>query len=129
MPHKNAPRRVRFCFLKADCKSAVVLFDGHVTFEIGEKVFLQIGGLLESNQNDFSETLFVKGNQRDSVLVDLAPRERRTKRNTQVRTDKVEDHGLAVALENYVRRKSGFKTVLFAYTEKRLAFVGDLCTK
>ena len=81
MPHKNAPRRVRFCLMKADCKSAVVLFDGHVTFEICEKVFLQIGGLLESNQNDFSETLFVKGNQRDSVLVDLAPRECRTKRN------------------------------------------------
>lgn len=78
---KNAPRRVRFCFMKADCKSAVVLFDGHVMFEICKKVFLQIGGLLESNQNDFSETLFVKGNQRDSVLVDLAPRERRTKRN------------------------------------------------
>ena len=81
MPQKNAPRRVRFCFMKVDCKSAVVLFDGHVTFEIGEKVFLQIGGLLESNQNDFSETLFIKGNQRDSVLVDLAPRECRTKRN------------------------------------------------
>ena len=59
----------------------MVLFDGHVTFEIGEKVFLQIGGLLECNQNDFSETLFVKGDQRDSVLVDLAPRECRTKRN------------------------------------------------